>query len=120
VFRGCQILGTEEDKRQKAIRKEEAAYKRQEMEAEKQERAIQCQLRQIANKEAKEAEKAQKAFEREERRAQKGQDKQAIGALALERKREQEKTQGARCRCANGHSVKCTDSTALRQPIKNV
>jgi hypothetical protein len=35
----------EEDKRQRAQQKEEAACKRQEMEAEKQERAIQRQLR---------------------------------------------------------------------------
>jgi hypothetical protein len=38
----------EEDKRQKAIRKEEALYKRQEIEVEKQERAIQRQLRQMS------------------------------------------------------------------------
>jgi hypothetical protein len=39
------------------------------MEVEKQERAIQRQLRQIANKEAKEVEKTQKALKREEKRA---------------------------------------------------
>jgi hypothetical protein len=61
------------------------------MEAEKQERAIQCQLRQIANKEEKEAKKAQKALEREEKRRQKEQDKQEKAALALEGKKEQEK-----------------------------
>jgi hypothetical protein len=61
------------------------------MNVEKQERAIQRQLRQIANREAKEANKAQKALEREEKRAQKEQDKQAKATLALERKKEQPK-----------------------------
>jgi hypothetical protein len=81
----------EEDKRQRAQRKEEAAYKRQEMEVAKQERAIQRQLRQVANKEEKEAEKTRKALEREKKRAQKEQDKQVKAALALERKKEREK-----------------------------
>jgi hypothetical protein len=44
------------------------------MEAEKQERAIQRQLRQVANKEEKEAERTRKALEREKKRAQKEQD----------------------------------------------
>jgi hypothetical protein len=39
------------------------------MEAEKQKRAIQRQLRQIANKEEKEAEKTRKALKREKKRA---------------------------------------------------
>jgi hypothetical protein len=61
------------------------------MEAEKQERAIQRQLRQIANKEEKEAEKTRKALKREKKRAQKEQDKQAKAILALKRKKEREK-----------------------------
>lgn len=79
------------DKRLKAIRKKEAIYKREKMNAEKQERAIQRQLRQTVNRETKEANKAQKALEREKKRAQKEQDKQAKATLALERKKEQQK-----------------------------
>jgi hypothetical protein len=67
------------------------------MEAEKQERAIQRQLHQVANKEEKEAEKTRKALEREKKRAQKG----------------ARKTQGARCRCPNSYSVKSADPTSL-------
>jgi hypothetical protein len=80
----------EEEKRQRALQKEEATSKRQEMVAEKQERAIQRQLLQIAKREEKEAEKAQKALEKEEKRRQKEQDKQAKTALSLRRKKEQE------------------------------
>ncbi len=81
----------EKDKRQRALRKEQTICKRQEMKAEKQEKAIQRQLRQIANKEEKKAEKTRKALEREEKRRQKEQDKQAKATLALERKKEQDK-----------------------------
>jgi hypothetical protein len=58
----------EEEKRQKAIRKEEAAAKREGLQAEKEERKIQRQLYQEANLKRKAAEKAQKALERKKKR----------------------------------------------------
>ena len=80
----------EEERRQKAIHKEEAARKRREIQAEKEERAIQRQLRQEANQQAKAAEKAQKALEKEEKRRQKEQDNQQKALLIRQRKEEQE------------------------------
>ncbi|ERF69732.1 hypothetical protein EPUS_09310 [Endocarpon pusillum Z07020] len=79
-----------EEKRQKAVRKEEAALKRQQLQAEKQEAVLQRQLRQEARQEAKAAEKVQKAAEREEKRRQKEQDKQQKALAAQKRKKEQE------------------------------
>jgi hypothetical protein len=60
------------------------------MTAEKQEKAIQRQLLQIAKREEKEAEKAQKTLEKKEKRRQKEQEKQAKAALSLGRKKAQE------------------------------
>jgi hypothetical protein len=57
----------EEERRQKAIRKKEAASKREELQAIKAERKIQRQLYQEANLERKAAKKAQKALEKEKR-----------------------------------------------------
>ena len=79
-----------EEKRQKALRKEEAILKRQQLQTEKQEAALQRQLRQEANREAKTAEKAQKVAEKEEKRRQKEQDKQQKALATLQRKKEQE------------------------------
>lgn len=80
----------QEEKRQKALRKEEAACQRQKLQAEKQEAAVQRQLRREANKEAKAAEKVQQTQEREAKRRQKEQDKQEKAAVVLQRKKERE------------------------------
>lgn len=80
----------QEEKRQKALRKEEAARKRQELQAKKQEAILQRQMRKEANWEAKVAEKTQKAAEKAEKRLQREQDKQQKALATLQRKKEQQ------------------------------
>jgi hypothetical protein len=87
------------------------------MEAEKQERAIQRQLRQIANKEEKEAEKTRKALEREKKRAQKEQDKQAKAILALERKKEHEKRKELTVAAQTAKALKAQTQQASAGPL---
>jgi hypothetical protein len=81
----------EEEKRQKALRKEEATAKREELHAQKEERRIQRQLYQEANSEQKAAKKAQKALDREERRLQKEQKDQEKALSTIQRQKERER-----------------------------
>jgi hypothetical protein len=82
-----------EEKRQRAIRKEEATAKRKEVQETKEERKIQRQLAQEAISERKIAAKAQKAQEREERRLEKERRDQEKALLTIQRKKEREMLQ---------------------------
>ena len=68
TFQASKEAAEEEEKRQKTIRKEQAACQRRQKQAEQQERTIQRQLRQQATKEEKERQKAERQAIREQKR----------------------------------------------------
>ena len=90
AFQETKEAQEQEEIRQKALRKEEAAQRRQQALAQKQEAALQRQMRQAAAKEAKEAEKAEKAAQREAKRVEREHAKEAKALAAAERKKQQE------------------------------
>ena len=86
TFQETKEAAEQEEKRQKTIRKEQAACEQWIKQAEQQERTIQRQLRQQAAKEERETQKAERQAVREQKRLQRGQEKQEKAALALQHK----------------------------------
>lgn len=90
AFQETKEAAVEEEKRQKALRKEEATRQRNQKLVEKQEAAMQRQLRLQYNRATKAAEKEQRAAEKAEKQRQKELDKQAKATIALQRRKERE------------------------------
>jgi hypothetical protein len=116
TFQKSRETAEQEEKRQKAIAKEEAALKRQQEEAEKQERTTQRQLRQQATKEEKETEKAQKQATKREKQMQKEQERQEKAALVAQHKEETQARKNAPLTTVNDASSAPRSKTPARRP----
>lgn len=101
TFQDSKEAAEVEKKRQKAIEKEQAAFRRQQNEAAKQEQAIQRQLRQQAAQEKKEREKAEKQAAKQEKQLQKAREKQEKAALAIQRKEQAQARKNATLAASN-------------------
>jgi hypothetical protein len=117
----------EEEKRQRAIRKEEATAKRKEIQVTKEERKIQRQLHQEANSERKIAEKTQKAQERGKKRLKKERRDQEKALLTIQRKKEREMlkqltvaTKKARTPKAQSKRASAGPSNSNKRPINPI
>lgn len=99
-FQETKEAAEQEEKRQKALQKEEARRQRVQALADKQEAAIQRQMRMELVREARKAEKAEKAAEREAKRVEREAAKESKKEAAAERKKQLEQRRDDRAAAA--------------------